>query len=232
MSFPRTAQRVLTGGGATAVVLVALALPAAAHVTINPKIAEPGGYGAFDVRVPNEEDGADTTKVQLYLPEPDHPVASVSVQPTPGWTIDVTKGKLPKPIKTDDGELTQAVTEITWSGGKITPGQMSSSSPCAGAVAHRHGQALLQGAADLHRHVRQGKRRAVDRDAERRRRAGAPGSVDHAHEVRHSPGGGPRRPRATTAWGRPWACSVWWPACSGSSSVARASVRSGRSTSA
>ncbi len=122
MSFPRTAQRVLTGGGATAVVLVALALPAAAHVTINPKIAEPGGYGAFDVRVPNEEDGADTTKVQLYLPT-DHPVASVSVQPTPGWTIDVTKGKLPKPIKTDDGELTQAVTEITWSGGKITPGQ-------------------------------------------------------------------------------------------------------------
>lgn len=122
MSFPRAAQRVLTGGGAVAALIVALALPAAAHVTVNPNTAEPGGYGAFTVRVPNEEDNADTTKVQLYLPT-DHPIASVSVQPTPGWTIDVTKGKLPQPIKTDDGETTEAVTQITWSGGKITPGE-------------------------------------------------------------------------------------------------------------
>ncbi|MFB9839445.1 YcnI family protein [Actinoallomurus acaciae] len=122
MSFPLAVRRVLTGGGAAAAVIVALAVPAAAHVTVNPKTAEPGGYGAFDVRVPNEEADADTTKVQLYLPT-DHPIASVSVQPTPGWSIDVTKGRLPQPIKTDDGEVTEAVTEITWSGGKITPGQ-------------------------------------------------------------------------------------------------------------
>jgi periplasmic copper chaperone A len=122
MSFPRAAQRALTGGAAVAAVIVALALPASAHVTVNPNTAEPGGYGAFDVRVPNEEAGADATKVQLYLPT-DHPIASVSVQSTPGWTIDVTKGKLPQPIKTDDGEVTEAVTQITWSGGKITPGQ-------------------------------------------------------------------------------------------------------------
>jgi uncharacterized protein YcnI len=122
MSFPRAAQRGLTGAGAVAAVIVALALPAAAHVTVNPNTAEPGGYGAFDVRVPNEETDADTTKVQLHLPT-DHPIASVSVQPTPGWKIDVTKGTLPKPITTDDGEVTQAVTDITWSGGKITPGQ-------------------------------------------------------------------------------------------------------------
>lgn len=122
MSFPRTARRALAGGGAAAAVIVALAVPAAAHVTVNPNTAEPGGYAAFDVRVPNEEADADTTKVQLYLPT-DHPIASVSVQPTPGWTIDVTKGTLPKPIKTDDGEVTQGVTQITWSGGKIAPGQ-------------------------------------------------------------------------------------------------------------
>ena len=122
MSFPRAARRVLAGGGVAAAAIVALAVPAAAHVTVNPNTAEPGGYGAFSVRVPNEEADANTTKVQLYLPT-DHPIASVSVQPTPGWTIDVTKGKLPQPIKTDDGEMTQAVTQITWSGGKITPGQ-------------------------------------------------------------------------------------------------------------
>jgi uncharacterized protein YcnI len=122
MSLSRAARRLLTGGGAAAALIVALAVPAAAHVTVNPKTAEPGGYGAFDVRVPNEEADADTTKVQLYLPT-DHPIASVSVRPTPGWTIDVTKGRLPQPIKTDGGELTEAVTQITWSGGKIKPGE-------------------------------------------------------------------------------------------------------------
>ncbi|HZE33979.1 MAG TPA: YcnI family protein [Actinoallomurus sp.] len=122
MSFPHAAKSVLTGGGVVAAAIVALALPAAAHVTVSPDTAEPGGYGAFNVRVPNEEADADTTKVQLHLPT-DHPIASVSVQPTPGWKIEVTKGKLPQPIKTDDGEVTEGVTDITWSGGKITPGQ-------------------------------------------------------------------------------------------------------------
>ena len=122
MSFPHAAKRLMTGAGVITATVIALAVPAFAHVTINPSTAEPGGYGAFSVRVPNEEPDADTTKVQLYLPT-DHPIASVSVQPLPGWTATVTKGRLPKPIKTDDGELTQGVTAITWSGGKIEPGQ-------------------------------------------------------------------------------------------------------------
>ena len=122
MSISRALRRALAGGGATAAVIVALAVPASAHVTVAPNTAEPGGYGAFDVRVPNEEADADTTKVQLYLPT-DHPIASVSVQPTPGWSIDVAKGRLDRPIKTDDGEMTEAVTQITWSGGKIAPGR-------------------------------------------------------------------------------------------------------------
>jgi hypothetical protein len=49
MSFPRAAQWALTGAGAVAAMIVALALPAAAHVTVNPGTAELGGYGAFDV---------------------------------------------------------------------------------------------------------------------------------------------------------------------------------------
>lgn len=122
MSFPHAATRLLTGAGAVTATVVVLALPASAHVTINPRTAEPGGYGAFNVRVPNEETGADTTKVQLYLPT-DHPIASVSVQPVPGWNVEVTKGRLPKPIKIEGGELTDAVTAITWSGGKIQPGR-------------------------------------------------------------------------------------------------------------
>jgi uncharacterized protein YcnI len=122
MSFPRATGRLLTGAGIITTTIVVLALPAAAHVTINPKIAEPGGYATFSVKVPNEEADADTTKVQLFLPT-DHPIASVSVQPMPGWTIEPVKSRLPKPIKAEGGELTEAVTQITWSGGKIEPGR-------------------------------------------------------------------------------------------------------------
>lgn len=122
MSVAHTAARVLAGAGIVAAAVVATALPAAAHVTIDPITAEPGGYGAFSVRVPNEQADADTTKVQLYLPA-DHPIASVSVQPVPGWSVQVTKGRLSTPIQTDDGPVTEAVTAITWSGGRIQPGR-------------------------------------------------------------------------------------------------------------
>jgi hypothetical protein len=51
--------------------------------------------------------------VEVDLPQ-DTPVASVSVKPTTGWTATATKSKLDKPIKNDDGEITEAVTKIVW----------------------------------------------------------------------------------------------------------------------
>jgi hypothetical protein len=51
------------------------------------------------------------------------PIASVSVRPQPGWDVKVQKSKLATPIKSDDAEITQAVSKITWSGGTIAPGQ-------------------------------------------------------------------------------------------------------------
>ncbi|MDL4818360.1 YcnI family copper-binding membrane protein [Actinomadura opuntiae] len=102
--------------------VIALATAASAHVTVNPKTAEQGSYAKVSFRVPNEEDNADTTKLVVNFPA-DHPLASVSVRPLPGWTAKVVKSTLPKPVKTEGGELTKAVTQITWSGGKIEPGQ-------------------------------------------------------------------------------------------------------------
>ncbi|MFB4301268.1 YcnI family protein [Actinomadura sp. NTSP31] len=102
--------------------VIALATAASAHVTVNPKTAEQGSYAKISFRVPNEEDNADTTKLVVNLPA-DHPVSSVSVRPVPGWTAKVVESKLPAPVKTEGGELTKAVTQITWSGGKIEPGQ-------------------------------------------------------------------------------------------------------------
>jgi len=64
-----------------------------------------------------------TTKLEVVLPT-DHPVPSVSVKSLPGWQCKTETAKLPKPVKTDDGdEITEAITKITWTGGKIAPGE-------------------------------------------------------------------------------------------------------------
>ena len=106
---------------AGSVVLLA-AVPAFAHVTVTPGSAEKGSYSTVSFKVPNEEDKASTVKLEVTLPA-DHPIASVSLQPVPGWTAQVTTAKLSTPLKTDDGTVDQAVTKITWTGGKIAPGQ-------------------------------------------------------------------------------------------------------------
>jgi uncharacterized protein YcnI len=94
-------------------VAAALAIPAAAqaHVTLQPNSAAAGGYTRLDVRVPNERDDASTTKVEVQFPDG---FQSASYEPVPGWSAEVTTGKLAEPIQTDDGEVTEGVKQITW----------------------------------------------------------------------------------------------------------------------
>ncbi|WP_406129657.1 YcnI family protein [Streptomyces sp. NBC_00989] len=123
MSAHRTALRRAgtVAALATAGVLAAAGV-ASAHVTVHPESYAKGATdGVITFRVPNEEDKASTTKVQVYLPT-DHPVLGVLVSPQDGWTAKVTSTKLKTPIKTDDGTITDAVSEITWTGGKIGAG--------------------------------------------------------------------------------------------------------------
>lgn len=104
---------------------VLLAAPASAHVTVNPSQAEAGDYSKLTFRVPNESDTAGTTSVAVTFPT-DRPFASVSVKPHDGWTADVTRTKLPEPVKSGDLEISEAVTKITWkadAGVRIAPGQ-------------------------------------------------------------------------------------------------------------
>lgn len=96
---------------------------ASAHVTVHPESYAKGATdGTLTFRVPDEEDSASTTKVQIFLPT-DHPLLGVLVAPRDGWTAKVTDTKLKTPVKTDDGTITDAVSEITWTGGKIAAGQ-------------------------------------------------------------------------------------------------------------
>ncbi|QFY08696.1 DUF1775 domain-containing protein [Nonomuraea phyllanthi] len=119
MSFVRRAATVIAAATA---LTAGLALPALAHVTIQPGSAEQGGFTKVAFRVPNERDNASTVKVEVSFPT-DHPLAFVSVKPVPGWDVKVTEGKLPKPVQTEYGELDEAVTKVVWSGGKINPGE-------------------------------------------------------------------------------------------------------------
>ncbi|MFE2516814.1 YcnI family copper-binding membrane protein [Streptomyces mirabilis] len=103
--------------------VLAAAGAAFAHVTVHPETYAKGATdGVLTFRVPNEEDTASTTKVQVFLPT-DHPVLGVLVTPQEGWTAQVTTTKLKTPVKTDDGTITEAVSEITWTGGRIRHGQ-------------------------------------------------------------------------------------------------------------
>lgn len=121
MSISAARRLATVAAGVTALTL-GLALPALAHVTINPGSAQQGGFTKVAFRVPNERDDASTNRLEVTFPV-DHPLAFVSVKPVPGWKVTVAEGKLPKPVTTEYGELTEAVTKITWSGGKIDPGQ-------------------------------------------------------------------------------------------------------------
>jgi uncharacterized protein len=110
--------------GATAIGAFALPAAAQAHVTLQPRNAPAGAFTVENVRVPNERDNAATTKVDLKLPPG---FVSVSYAAAPGWKAHVSKTKLAKPIKTDDGLVTEQVSRITWTASSkadaIQPGQ-------------------------------------------------------------------------------------------------------------
>ncbi|WP_433223166.1 YcnI family protein [Dactylosporangium sp. CS-047395] len=108
-----------------AVAVLAFPAAAGAHVTVNPNTATQGGYTKVTFRVPNEKDAASTTKVEIAIPT-DKPIASVSLKPVPGWTATTEVAKLATPVKTDDGDLTEAVAKVTWTadpGAEIKPHQ-------------------------------------------------------------------------------------------------------------
>ncbi|GAA3488344.1 YcnI family protein [Streptomyces cremeus] len=117
-------SRLSAVGVAAAASVVVLAGPAFAHVTVQPVgAAAKGGYATVNVKVPNERDNASTVKLEVSFPVTEHPLTSVMPQAVPGWTVNVEKAKLDKPLKVHGKEIKEAVSKITWTGGKIGPGE-------------------------------------------------------------------------------------------------------------
>jgi uncharacterized protein YcnI len=110
----RLTRRVLGAGAVTAGLMAAGAGVASAHITVSGPEATSGGSDAvIRFRVPDESDTARTVGLKVRLPS-DTPIASVLVQPKAGWSVSVRRAKLATPIKTDDGDITDVVSEIDW----------------------------------------------------------------------------------------------------------------------
>jgi periplasmic copper chaperone A len=118
----RTLRRAAAVAVSAAAAVLLVSAPALAHITTTPDSAAAGSGVVLTFHVPDEEAGADTTQLDMRIPT-DHPIAQLLVKPIPGWTISVRTVTLPKPVVTDDGQFTQAVSEVIWSGGRIRPGQ-------------------------------------------------------------------------------------------------------------
>ena len=112
--------------GTTALIALAGAAPAFAHVTANPDTAVKGGYGVVTFRVPDEDDTAGTVALTVNLPQ-DHPFGSVRTTPVAGWSVATNEVTLNPPLKDDDGNtITKTIGSVTWKanpGNKIGPGQ-------------------------------------------------------------------------------------------------------------
>jgi uncharacterized protein YcnI len=97
-----------------------LAPAAAAHVTLNPREWEADGFARFAIRVPNEREDAATTRVTLRFPEQ---ILSASFQPIEGWRRTVKMARLDEPIEVEGERVTERIDTVTWSGGRIRPGE-------------------------------------------------------------------------------------------------------------
>jgi uncharacterized protein YcnI len=107
----------MTGG-----LVVAMTLPASAHVTMHSFEGQAGGSDALiSFRTPNEESSATTTQLEVDFPVAT-PLIGLYVQPTPGWQFQVTTSNLPTPVTNGDGTFTQYVSKVVWSGGNIPVG--------------------------------------------------------------------------------------------------------------
>ena len=118
------ATRIAAAGAVAASAVLALSVPAFAHVSVQPEgTAAKGGYATVDFKVPNERDDASTNKLEVNFPT-EHPLASVMPQPLDGWSVKVTKAKPAKPLTVHGKKIDEVVTKVTWTatGKGVAPG--------------------------------------------------------------------------------------------------------------
>lgn len=91
--------------------------PAFAHVTANPDNGTAGKYFETKFRVSHGCDGSDTVSVSVKLPKG---IVSLKPQAKAGWTAEIKKSKLDKPVPAGHGKMAdEQFDEIIWKGGPL-----------------------------------------------------------------------------------------------------------------
>jgi uncharacterized protein YcnI len=92
----------------------ALLAPAAAeaHVSLHPNTIPAGAFATLNVRVPGEQEGAHVTKVDVLFPPG---FTSVTYENVAGWSVKVLNQKVSPPIQTDEGPVSEQISQVIWS---------------------------------------------------------------------------------------------------------------------
>ena len=98
---------------------------ASAHVSVSSADAAAGGFGKLTFRVPNESDTASTVALRISIPE-ESAMASLRVQPVPGWTVTTTSADLQTPLESHGEQVSSYVSVVEFraaDGAGIRPGE-------------------------------------------------------------------------------------------------------------
>ncbi|HWW91589.1 MAG TPA: YcnI family protein [Solirubrobacteraceae bacterium] len=92
----------------------ALLAPAAAeaHISLHPNTIPAGASATLQVRVPGEQEGAHVTRVDMLFPPG---FTSAIYENVPGWSVKVLMQKVSPPIQTDEGPVSEEVSQVIWS---------------------------------------------------------------------------------------------------------------------
>ncbi len=93
-----------------------ISAPALAHVTVTPDQAAAGSYTKLTFRVPHGCDGSPTIRLRVQIPE-----GATAVKPMvhPLWKIEMVKKPLATPYESHGKMVTETVSEVIWSGGRL-----------------------------------------------------------------------------------------------------------------
>lgn len=117
----RRTTRTITAAAGALVAIGVLAVPASAHVEADPSEAPAGSTTVISFAIPHGCAGSPTTSIDMKLPEG---VTEAKPVYQGGWTAAVTSGAI-TPYTNQDGEkISEAPTEIKWSGGTLPDGQV------------------------------------------------------------------------------------------------------------
>ena len=97
---------------------------AMAHVTLETAEAPAGSYYKALMRVGHGCDGSPMREMRVKVPDG---MVSVKPMPKPGWEVSTVIGKLATPYESHGKTITEGVTEVRWTGGRLLDEHMMNS---------------------------------------------------------------------------------------------------------